>query len=46
MLSWEEMSARYRGCNVKLLEGSDHAISDFEAHWPDVVGFLGLRDDA
>jgi len=46
VLSWEEMSARYRGCNVKLLEGSDHAISDFEAHWPDVVAFLGLRKDA
>ena len=43
VLSWEEMSARYRGCKVKLLEGSDHAISDFEVHWPDVVGFLGLR---
>ncbi|MES1162086.1 MAG: YqiA/YcfP family alpha/beta fold hydrolase [Rhizobacter sp.] len=42
VLSWEEMSARYRGCRIKLLEGSDHAISDFESHWPDVVDFLGL----
>ena len=42
LLSWVEMSARYRGCNVKLLEGGDHALSDFELHLPDVMGFLGL----
>ncbi|HWH84860.1 MAG TPA: YqiA/YcfP family alpha/beta fold hydrolase [Burkholderiaceae bacterium] len=42
LLSWEEMSARYRGCRVKLLEGSDHALSDFDAHLPDVTAFLGL----
>ena len=46
VLSWQEMSARYLGCKVKLLQGSDHAISDFDAHWPDVVDFLGLRGDA
>ena len=42
LLSWEEMSARYRGCRVKLLEGSDHALSDFDAHLGDVTAFLGL----
>ena len=42
VLSWVEMSARYRGCTVKLLEGGDHALSDFEQHLPDVMGFLGL----
>ena len=36
------MSARYRGCIVKLLEGGDHALSDFEQHLPDVTNFLGL----
>ena len=44
VLSWAEMSERYRGCRVKLLEGSDHALSDFADHLPDVVGFLGLAD--
>ncbi len=43
VLSWVEMSARYRGCTLKLLEGSDHALRDFEQHLPDVVAFLGLR---
>jgi len=42
VLSWEEMSARYRGCRIELLEGSDHAISDFATHWPPIVDFLGL----
>ena len=42
VLSWVEMSARYRGCSVKLLEGGDHALSGFEQHLPDVMGFLGL----
>ena len=42
VLSWTEMCARYAGCRIKLLEGGDHALSDFDAHLPDVVGFLGL----
>ena len=42
VLSWVEMSERYRGCRIKLLEGGDHALSDFEAHLPEVLTFLGL----
>jgi len=43
VLDWREMSARYAGCRMKLLEGSDHALSDFETqHLPDVLRFLGL----
>jgi uncharacterized protein len=42
LLSWVEMSERYAGCRVKLLEGSDHALSDFEDHLPDVTRFLNL----
>ena len=41
VLDWREMSARYSGCRIKLLEGSDHALSDFDEHVPDVVAFLG-----
>jgi hypothetical protein len=29
-LDWHEMSARYPDSNIKLLEGGDHALSDFE----------------
>jgi predicted esterase YcpF (UPF0227 family) len=43
VLDWREMTARYAGCRVKLLEGGDHALSDFaDAHMPDVAAFLGL----
>jgi len=42
VLSWREMSERYAGARVRLLEGSDHAISDFDEHFPAVLAFLGL----
>ena len=42
VLVWREMSARSAGCHIKLLEGSDHALSDFNAHLPDLLHFLNL----
>jgi hypothetical protein len=42
VLSWREMAARYSGANVKLLEGSDHALSDFDQHLPDILAFLNF----
>jgi len=42
LLDWREMSARYAGCHVMLLESSDHALSDFELHLPAPLSFLGL----
>lgn len=42
LLDWCEMASRYAGATVKLLEGSDHALSDFDEHLGDVVAFLGL----
>jgi predicted esterase YcpF (UPF0227 family) len=42
LLDWREMSARYAGARIKLLEGSDHALSDFDQHLPDVLNFLHL----
>jgi len=42
VLSWREMSERYAGARVRLLEGSDHAISDFDQNFPAVLAFLGL----
>jgi predicted esterase YcpF (UPF0227 family) len=44
VLDWREMSARYKGCRIKLIDGSDHALSDFEEqHLPEVLTFLGLE---
>jgi uncharacterized protein len=44
VLDWREMSARYRGARVRLLEGSDHALSDFDEHLPHLLRFLRLCD--
>ena len=42
VLSWREMLARYGGGETVLIEGSDHALSDFDVHLPRIVDFLGL----
>lgn len=43
VLDWREMNARYAGARIRLLEGGDHALSDYEAaHLDTVMGFLGL----
>ncbi len=42
LLSWEEMSQRYTGAATLLVEGSDHALSDFPQHMPTLLEFLGL----
>ncbi len=43
VLDWREMTARYPGSRVKLIEGEDHALSDFErCHLGDVLAFLDL----
>jgi uncharacterized protein len=42
VLSWQEMAERYAGAHIRLLEGSDHAISDFDQHIDAVFEFLGL----
>ena len=42
VLDWREMHARYTACELLLLEGGDHAISDFASHLPRVLQFLDL----
>jgi uncharacterized protein len=42
LLSWREMSGRYPGAELRLLEGSDHALSDFDEHLPALLRFLKL----
>ena len=40
LLDWREMTARYPHAQTVLLEGGDHALSDFEAHLPAIDRFL------
>lgn len=42
VLDWREMTARYAGARIRLLEGSDHALSDFDAQMDEVFEFLDL----
>ncbi|PZO16627.1 MAG: esterase [Burkholderiales bacterium] len=42
VLDWREMQAFCAGGEVRLLEGSDHAISDFDDHMDAVFQFLNL----
>lgn len=42
VLDWREMQARYPSSRQVLLEGGDHALSDFEQHVPTVLSFLQL----
>ena len=42
VLDWREMTARYAGTHIELLEGGDHALSDFDTHVPLILDFLRL----
>lgn len=42
LLDWREMLARHQGAQVRLIEGSDHALSDFELYLPEILEFLQL----
>ena len=43
LLDWREMHARYAGAQVRLLDGSDHGLTDFDDHLPFVLHFLQLN---
>jgi predicted esterase YcpF (UPF0227 family) len=47
LIDWQEMTGRYKGlpaANLRLLAGSDHAISDFDDHLLFLLQFLKLCD--
>jgi predicted esterase YcpF (UPF0227 family) len=41
VLDWREMVARYPQAQLRLIPGSDHGLSDFDAHLPCLTAFLG-----
>ena len=43
VLNWREMTARYPDSQQLVIEGGDHAISNFETYLPQVLEFLNLR---
>lgn len=40
LLDWQEMVARYPGAEHRIIQGSDHGLSDFDEHWPFIRAFL------
>ena len=42
VLDWREMLGHYPGATGKLLAAGDHALSDFDQHLDDALGFLML----
>lgn len=44
VLDWREMQAFCSSGEIRLLPGSDHAISDFPEHMDAVFGFLDLAE--
>lgn len=43
VLDWQEMLAAYGHDQVRLIEGSDHGLSDFGLYLPQILDFLGLH---
>nr|WP_315527941.1 YqiA/YcfP family alpha/beta fold hydrolase [uncultured Achromobacter sp.] len=44
VLDWHEMRDRYAGCRQRIVQGSDHGLSDFAQWMPEVLEFaLGAR---
>jgi predicted esterase YcpF (UPF0227 family) len=43
VLNWREMTARYPGAQHVVMEGGDHALSNFEQYLPQLLEFLDLQ---
>jgi predicted esterase YcpF (UPF0227 family) len=43
IIDYRDMLERYAGCRTHLIEGSDHALSDFAAVLPEVLDFCGIN---
>ena len=42
LLDWRDMVAHYAGARHKVLEGSDHGLSDFADYLDEVLEFAGV----
>ena len=42
VLDWREMTGRYPGAQIRLLEGGDHALSNFVDHLDETLSFVQL----
>ena len=43
VIDWRTMTAKYSGCRQRIIDGSDHQISDFDAYLDEVLAFCGIH---
>ncbi len=46
VLDWQEMLGAYGQDRVRLIEGSDHGLTDFDQYLPEILEFLDLLANA
>lgn len=46
VIDWRISVDNLKGAEILLLDGSDHALSDFTEHMPKLLSFLGLSDNS
>lgn len=46
VLDWREMVAHYPGARQRIIEGSDHGLSDFAQYMDDVLAFCGVHSES
>lgn len=44
LIDWRTMVAKYAGCRQRVIEGSDHSISDFARYLDEVLAFCGMEE--
>jgi len=42
VLDWQEMEAFFEGARQRIVQGSDHGLSDFSTYLPEVLAFAGI----
>jgi hypothetical protein len=43
VLDWREMAAHYAGARQRIIDGSDHGLSDFAGYADEVLAFCGIE---
>jgi len=43
VIDWRTMVERYAGCRMRVIEGSDHELSDFAQYAGEVLAFCGVH---
>jgi len=46
VIDWRTMTAKYSGCRQRIIDGSDHQISDFAVYIDEVLAFCGLNQES